>query len=88
MVTIAAADLGSWLAIVSLGLTFLLWGVDKMFEAAESKFEEPQKKPWQQKAQKVIKTIWAPAKFVVGFVMAAYGLYIFYALWASGLLSG
>jgi len=27
--------LGNWLAIVALGFTFLLWGLDKLFEAVE-----------------------------------------------------
>jgi hypothetical protein len=35
MVTLSGADLGKWLAIVAPGFTFLLWGLDKLFEAVE-----------------------------------------------------
>lgn len=87
MTAITAADFGNWLAIVSLGLTFVLWGLDKLFEAAESKFGKQLSSPWQQKAQHFIEGMWPYMKFFTGLIMVSYGFYIFYILWSAGLLA-
>src|SRR5437870_1886064 len=70
-------DFGSFLAVVALGFTFLLWGVDKLLDASDRAFAaSPPNVGRFQGARRFIHGILMPMRFFLGIVFAIYGIYL------------
>ena len=76
-----ALDLGTWLGVVGLGVTFLLWGTDKILDAYDRSYAAtPPNEGKYQKARRTVHQILTPMRWALGIAFFIYGLYVIFVL--------
>lgn len=73
----ATFDTGTYYALLSLGLAFVTWGVDKLLEASDQMYaQNPANQGKYQNARRNVRTALMIARVVAGILFVIFGLIV------------